>query len=69
MSKKINSTITFFKLTVAPVTPIFAQKLLMASAGNPLLLRAARVNSLGSSQSAQIPEVMSLPIFLLLTTV
>ena len=41
--------------TCAPVTPILAQKLLTASGGNPLRLRAVKVKSRGSSQSRQIP--------------
>ena len=41
--------------TFAPVTPIRAQKLFMASAGNPRRLRADSVKRRGSSQSLQIP--------------
>ena len=52
----------------APVTPILAQKLLMASGGKPLRLKAVRVKSLGSSQSLHILASMSLPIFLFETT-
>ena len=42
----------------APVKPIRAQKLLMASGGKPRRLRAVKVKSRGSSQSAQIPLVI-----------
>ena len=44
------------RFTCAPVTPILAQKLFTASGGNPLRLKAVKVNSRGSSQSRQIPR-------------
>ena len=52
----------------APVKPIRAQKLLMASGGKPRRLRAVKVKSRGSSQSAQIPLVINFPIFRFETT-
>ena len=45
------------RFTCAPVTPILAQKLFTASGGNPLRLKAVKVNSRGSSQSRQIPTM------------
>ena len=53
----------------APVRPMRAQKLLMASAGKPRRRRAVSVNSRGSSQSSTMASEISLAILRLETTV
>ena len=53
----------------APVRPSLATKALMASGGKPRRRRAGRVKRRGSSQSAQMPSEISLPILRLLQIV